>query len=120
MVWAAIHPAGLAACLMAENSLSVRQDSGAAVSCSMESQGPSSLSPCARHMELTLLDESPWVCRLRRQYADKSTILEQTLSERVLLAKQLEGLIRMADQVTSGFSGLEAQAEADADLEEED
>ena len=55
-----------------------------------------------------------------RKYVDKQSILEQTLNERVLLARQLEDLIRMADHVTRGLSPQDLQPEAVDDEELDD
>ncbi len=53
-------------------------------------------------------------------YEDKVSILEQTLNERVLLAKQLETIIRTADHVTAGLSGLRPSPDADADSDDDE
>ena len=55
-----------------------------------------------------------------RAYSEKRSILEQTLQERVILAKQLEDLIRITDQITTGLAGLGAQPDEEFDSAPED
>ena len=55
---------------------------------------------------------------VRRRYEDKASVLEQTLNERVLLAKQLEALVRTADRIAVGLAGVEPEEVPDAMPEE--
>lgn len=63
-------------------------------------------------------------CALCRQYAHASSVLHEKLQERIVLAKQMELIIRTADQLTMGLSqGLDTFTRVDqlpaADEDEE-
>lgn len=52
---------------------------------------------------------------LCRQYLDSTALLEQKLCERVVLAQQVEDLIRIADHVTMGLASLAPNVSVGAD-----